>query len=219
MIHDDAVQNLRLKLVTRLVEQGYLKSDYAKYALMSVPREKFVNQAPDRAYLDKPLPIGYGQTISAPHMVAVYLEALELKSGFKVLEIGTGSGYHAAVTAAALKKLGGGKLYSIEIDERLYRQAKKNLEDAHLIEVVHLFLKDGFHGLKEFAPFDRIYLTAATHEKPYPLYEQLTEKGILLFPYGLPHEPQSLIKVTRGSYGFDEVGILECSFVPIRRYN
>jgi len=196
-----------------------LKSDYAKYALMNVPRERFVNQAPDRAYSDKPLPIGYGQTISAPHMVAIYLEALELRAGLRVLEIGTGSGYHAAVTITALQNLGGGELYSIEIDERLYRQAKRNLAATEFLGAVRLYLKDGFNGLKEYAPFDRIYLTAATHEKPYPLYQQLSEGGILLFPYGLPHEPQSLMKVRRTSERFEENGILECSFVPLRRCN
>ncbi|MEM0321508.1 MAG: protein-L-isoaspartate(D-aspartate) O-methyltransferase [Thermoprotei archaeon] len=208
---------LRVKMVERLIKKGYIKSDHVKKALLEVPREKFVNQAVSRAYSDKPIPIGFGQTVSAPHMVAFILEELELKGGLKVLEVGTGSGYHAAVTYKALEVLGGGELYTIEIDERLYRIAQKNLENLGFT-LIHVVLGDGFAGLPDFSPFDRIYVTAATPEKPKPLYAQLAPQGILIFPFGPPNQVQQLLKVRRKPDGFAEEHLMDVAFVPLKRW-
>jgi protein-L-isoaspartate(D-aspartate) O-methyltransferase len=207
---------LRLKMVERLTKKGYIRSDHVKKALLAVPREKFVNQAASRAYSDKPIPIGFGQTVSAPHMVAFILEELELRSGAKVLEVGTGSGYHAAVTCKALEMLGGGEVYTIEIDERLYRIAQRNFERVGLTSI-HAYLGDGFNGLPDFSPFDRIYVTAATPEKPEPLYAQLALEGILIFPFGPQNQIQQLIKVKKTNDGFIEERLLEVAFVPLKR--
>lgn len=207
---------LRIRMVERLVRKGYIRSEHVRRAMLSVPRDKFVNQAPSRAYSDRPLPIGFGQTISAPHMVAYILESLELRAGLKVLEVGTGSGYHAAVCQKALDFLGGGQVYSIEIVEGLYHAALRNLEKVGLSSV-RVFLGDGFEGLPAFAPFDRIYVTAATPEKPQPLYSQLSDQGILIYPFGLPNQTQRLIKVKKTDGSFREEVILEVAFVPLRR--
>lgn len=207
---------LRVKMVERLILKGYIKSEHVKRAMLEVPRDKFVNQAPSRAYSDRPLPIGFGQTISAPHMVAYILENLELKGGLKVLEVGTGSGYHAAVCQKALDFLGGGQVYTIEIIEGLYYTALKNFEKIGLTSI-RVFLGDGFEGLPDFAPFDRIYVTAATPEKPEPLYSQLSSGGILIYPFGPPSGAQRLVKVKRVDEGFVEEEILDVAFVPLKR--
>ncbi len=203
-------------MVERLVKKGYVKSEHVRRALLEVPRDVFVNLAVSRAYSDRPIPIGFGQTISAPHIVAFILENLDLKPGLRVLEIGTGSGYHAAVTFKALELLGGGEVYTIEIEDRLFRIAKKNFSKLGL-DSIKTYLGDGFNGLPDFAPFDRIYVTAATPEKPKPLYDQLSDNGILIFPFGPPNQTQRLIRVKRTHYSISEETLMEVAFVPLRR--
>lgn len=203
-------------MVERLIRKGYIRSEHVKMAMLAVPREKFVNLAPSKAYSDRPLPIGFGQTTSAPHIVAFMLESLDLKAGLKVLEVGTGSGYHAAVCQKALDFLGGGQVYTIEINEGLYRVALRNLEKVGLTSI-RVFLGDGFEGLPGFAPFDRIYVTAATPEKPLQLYSQLADQGILIYPFGPPNQVQRLIKVTKKDGYYTEEGILDVAFVPLKR--
>jgi len=214
---NEKVYDLRLKMVKKLVENGYIMSKHVEHAFLTIEREKFVNLAPEHAYKDVPLPIGYGQTSSAPHMVAIYLEQLELQSGLKILEIGTGSGYHLAVTACALDYLSGGEIHSIEINPFLLERANRILSSYNFKTKISIHLGDGFYGLKEEAPFDRIYVTAALVEKPKMLYEQLKIGGILLYPYGIQGEPQLLIKAKRTQEGIKENEVIECSFVQLRR--
>ena len=161
----------RQKLVKNLLSFGYIKSDSVKRAMERVPREEFlpIEQKP-YAYIDRPLPIGEGQTISAPHMVAIICEILSLKDEMKVLEVGTGFGYNAAVVAEILGE--NGQLYSIERVESLFKIAKENLKRTGY-ENVKLVLGDGSLGIPEAAPFDRIYLTAAAPEIPETLKKQL----------------------------------------------
>lgn len=209
--------NLRTQAVERLIRKGYIRTEAVKHALLSIDRSAFTNFAPERAYEDRPLPIGFGQTVSAMHMVAIYLEALELKGGIKLLEIGTGSGYHLAVTASALDYLGGGEIHTVEINETLYGKSKRLVEGMGFRTKIHFHLGDGFLGVSESAPFDRIYVTASVPEKPVHLYEQLSLEGILLYPRGVQGEPQVLIKARRSQTGYSEEQLMEVSFVQLRR--
>jgi protein-L-isoaspartate(D-aspartate) O-methyltransferase len=209
--------DLRTRAVERLVRKGYVRTEAVRHALLSVDRSAFTNFAPERAYEDRPLPIGFGQTVSAMHMVAIYLESLELRGGIKLLEIGTGSGYHLAVTASALDFLGAGEIHTIEINETLYRKSKQLVEGMGFKTRIYFHLGDGFLGVAESAPFDRIYVTASVAEKPAHLYEQLSEEGILLYPRGVQGEPQILVKVRKAKTDYLEEGLMEVSFVQLRR--
>jgi protein-L-isoaspartate(D-aspartate) O-methyltransferase len=165
----------RKRLVDSLVERGYVESDAVEKAMRSVPREHFV---PDnfrgRAYEDSPLSIGEGQTISAPHMVAMITERLNLSEGNKVLEIGTGRGYHAAVVAEIV---GAENVYTVERHQKLAQEARENLPDE-----VTVVTGDGSKGLPAHAPYDKIYLTCAAPEVPEFLNEQLREGGRAVLP-------------------------------------
>ena len=157
-------------------------SDRVLEAMDEIPRELFV---PDRvrqmAYQDHPLPIGEGQTISAPHMVAIMCDVLDLGEGMKVLDVGTGSGYHAAVMAKLVGP--GGHVYSIERVGTLVAFARKNLLEAG-IENVTVFEGDGSLGLPDHAPFDRINVAATAPKVPEPLQAQLKVGGKLVIPVG-----------------------------------
>jgi protein-L-isoaspartate(D-aspartate) O-methyltransferase len=156
--------------------------------MRTVPRHEFV---PDNlihlAYAGHPLPIGYGQTISQAFMVAWMTELLELEPGDKVLEIGTGSGYQAAVLA----ELGFVEVYSIEIIPELAERARATLEAVGYTQV-HLIQGDGYYGWEEHAPYDAIIVTAAPDHLPLPLTHQLTEDGRLVIPIGPPGSYQTL---------------------------
>ena len=144
-----------------------------------VPRQRFVKETDrDVAYADNPLPIGEGQTISQPYVVALMTQALELEGGEKVLEIGTGSGYQAAVLAELVEEV-----YTIEIKESLAESAKERLSGMGYINV-HVKNADGYFGWEENAPFDAIMITAAVNYIPPPLIEQLGEEGRLILPLG-----------------------------------
>lgn len=181
-------------------------------AVRAVPRHEFV--PPDMvsmAYTDRPLPIGYGQTISQPYMVAYMTELLELRGGERVLEIGTGSGYQAAILAAM-----GVEVYSIEIIPELYEQAKARLD--RLGYQVHTLRADGYHGWEEHAPYDAIVVTAAPDHIPPPLVQQLKTGGRLVIPVGPPGAYQTLWLVIRGEG--DEVEMVNqggVAFVPFTR--
>ncbi|MGC9347065.1 MAG: protein-L-isoaspartate(D-aspartate) O-methyltransferase [Anaerolineae bacterium] len=157
-------------------------------AMRSAPRHRFVSeQYVDSAYGDHPLPIGYGQTISQPYMVAWMTELLELEPGEKVLEIGTGSGYQAAVLA----ELDGVEVYTIEIVPDLAEQAQERLEELGYTDV-QAKQGDGYYGWPEHAPYDAIVVTAAPDHLPQPLVEQLAEGGSLVIPMGPPGGYQEL---------------------------
>jgi protein-L-isoaspartate(D-aspartate) O-methyltransferase len=155
-------------------------------------RELFVpEKLRSRAYEDRPLPIGAGQTISQPYMVAFMTELLGLKGSERVLEIGTGSGYQTAVLAKLAAEV-----YSIEIIETLSQRAKALLEGLGL-DNVHLRMGDGFFGWEELAPYDAILVTASAPKIPEPLWEQLREGGRLIMPLGEERQTQRLIRVTK----------------------
>ncbi|MEM2227256.1 MAG: protein-L-isoaspartate(D-aspartate) O-methyltransferase, partial [Candidatus Bathyarchaeia archaeon] len=176
---------LRRKLVESLKEEGIIKTKEVMEAMLAVPREEFIpEELKDEAYIDCPLPIGYGKTISAPHMVAIMNEALELKPGLKVLEVGAGSGYHAATIAEIIapKKVDApkGHVYTIEIIPELAEFAEKNLKKLNYSKYVTVIVGDGSIGYLKEAPYDRILVTAAASKIPEPLIEQLKNGGILV---------------------------------------
>ncbi|MFC7074462.1 protein-L-isoaspartate(D-aspartate) O-methyltransferase [Halovenus rubra] len=170
----------RNALIDRLADRENL-SESTEMALRSVPRHEFVPELKQAAaYSDKPLPIGEGQTISAPHMVAIMTDLLDLSPGDTVLEIGTGCGYHVAVTATIV---GGEHTYSIEYHERLAKQARKTLNHCGH-SAISLRHGDGRDGWPEHGPYDRIYLTCAASSFPDCLIEQLRDGGLILGPLG-----------------------------------
>jgi protein-L-isoaspartate(D-aspartate) O-methyltransferase len=169
----------REALVERLVDREGL-SERVAAAMRAVPRHEFVpDDRRQSAYEDRPLPIGNGQTISAPHMVAIMVEELDLGGGERVLEVGTGRGYHAAVTAAAV---GDGSVYSVEYDPALAERARETL--AELGYDVAVRRGDGREGWAQHAPYDAAYLTCAAPDFPERVVEQVREGGRLLAPLG-----------------------------------
>ncbi|MCD6493311.1 MAG: protein-L-isoaspartate O-methyltransferase [Archaeoglobaceae archaeon] len=171
----------REKLIERLRYELNL-SDKVVEAMKKVPRHLFVPPAyRSEAYVDAPLPIGKGQTISAPHMVAIMCELLDLKKGDKVLEVGAGCGYHAAVVAEIVGK--DGKVIAIERIPELAEMAKRNLETLGYDNVL-VVVGDGSKGYEKEAPYDKIYVTASAPKIPEPLIEQLKPGGKLVIPVG-----------------------------------
>jgi len=181
-------------------------------AMRAVPRENFLADPYRRdAYQDRPLPIGHGQTISAPHMVAIMSDALRLEPGLNVLEVGTGSGYHAAVTARLIRP--GGRLTSIEYVPQLAAVARENLRRSgeSSVEVV---AADGSRGWPAGAPYDRIYLTCTAMRFPPPLVDELAPDGLILGPIG--GEPARLTRAHRAGETWIEEDLGACAFVPLR---
>jgi protein-L-isoaspartate(D-aspartate) O-methyltransferase len=193
------------QLIDRLKRRGYLQSKEMARALRTVPREYFVRTHDwGIAYRDTPLPIGLGQTISAPHMCVIMCEALELVPGLRVLEIGAGSGYHAALCAELVAPKGTptpGHVYTIEIVEGLIAFARENLQRTGYADRVTLIHGDGGLGLPDEAPFDRILVAAAAPKIPDPLIEQLCPSGIMLIPVGTSGFYQELIMVRKTEDG------------------
>ncbi len=179
-------------------------------AMRSVPRERFVPEAvTSQAYADHPLPIGYGQTISQPYIVAYMSEALQVTKSSKVLEIGTGSGYQAAVLGELA-----GEVYSVEIVPELADRARKTL-DALGYKNLHVRTGDGYLGWPEQAPFDRIMVTAAPDHVPQPLIAQLATGGRLVIPVG--RTEQDLLLITRTPTGVVQQRTIPVRFVPLVR--
>ena len=198
----------RERMVKEQIEGRGIKDPLTLAALRKVPRHLFVpDAATSEAYGDFPLPIGHGQTISQPYIVAFMTEALGLRGGEKVLEIGTGSAYQAAVLAEIA-----GKVYTIEIVPELAEQSRERL--ARLgYRNVEVRAGDGYLGWPEAAPFDAIVVTAAAPRIPEPLKQQLADGGRLVLPVGDEH--QELIVVTRRGAAFDERRVLPVRFVPM----
>lgn len=170
----------REALIARLAGEGYLTDPRLEEAMLAVPRHSFLPaDLQDEAYEDKPLPVGLGQTISAPHMVAMMTSALQVAAGDSVLEVGTGRGYHAAVLKAMA---GDGEVCSIEFLVPLAQQAQANLDEAGF--KVRVLQRDGAEGAPEFAPFDAVIVTCAIPEIPDALVQQLREGGHFVAPLG-----------------------------------
>ena len=192
-------------LVRRLRNNGYIKSNEMERAFRTVPREEFVKpDTRNHAYRDSPLPIGLGQTISAPHMCVIMCEALQLKPGLKILEVGAGSGYHAALCAemvAPRTTPTSGHVYTTEIVTGLIDFARGNLARSGYDDRVTLIHTDGGIGLPEYAPFDRILVAAAAPSIPEPLIDQLSPNGIMLIPVGEKGFFQELMMVEKDEEG------------------
>jgi protein-L-isoaspartate(D-aspartate) O-methyltransferase len=209
------LQNLRLEMVATQIANRDVSDPAVLTAMRKVPRHKFMSEKLwSEAYEDHPLPIGDGQTISQPYIVAKMTELAGVKKGSKVLEIGTGSGYQAAVLAEM-----GAEVYSIEILESLSKQAEKNLS-VTAYRTVHLRVGDGYRGWPETAPFDAIIVTAAPEKVPQPLIDQLKVGGKLVIPVGKSggfwFGHQELVVIEKKEKETITKNVFPVSFVPMR---
>lgn len=179
-------------------------------AMEEIDRALFVKGLfAERSYEDMPLPIACGQTISQPSVVGLMTQALNPQPRDKVLEIGTGSGYQAAILAKLARRI-----YTVDRHRRLVQQAQVAFDQISLVNITAMTL-DGSFGLPEQAPFDRIIVTAAAEDPPGPLLAQLRIGGIMVLPVGQSDTVQSLIRVTRHEAGFDYEEIRPVRFVPL----
>ncbi|WP_010477659.1 protein-L-isoaspartate(D-aspartate) O-methyltransferase [Thermococcus zilligii] len=193
-MEESELRGLWERTVEQLEAEGTLKNPRIKEAFLKLPRYLFVEgRYWSYAHLDEPLPIPAGQTISAPHMVAIMLELAELKPGMDVLEVGTGSGWNAALMAELVK----GEVYTVERIPELVEFARRNLERAGYSDRVHVIPGDGTKGFPPKAPYDRIIVTAGAPEIPKPLVEQLKPGGKLIIPVGSYHLWQDLLEAIK----------------------
>ncbi len=201
----------RAKMVAWQIQARDVNDPNVLRAMRIVPRHAFVRQSEQRhAYIDSPLPIGYDQTISQPYIVGFMTEALQLDPNSKVLEIGTGSGYQAAVCAEIAKEI-----YTIEIVKELAAISKKRLKE---LDYPNVFARagDGFFGWPEHAPFDAIIGTAAAGRVPEPLIKQLKPGGRMILPVGGPRDFQYLVLMTKDDKGnLDRKKVMPVRFVPM----
>ena len=180
-------------------------------AMEKIDRARFVSGSvfSERAYEDMPLPISCGQTISQPSVVALMTQALQVEERNKVLEVGTGSGYQAAILSQLARRV-----YTVERHRRLVDGARQLFEELGFMNITAL-TADGSHGLPDQAPFDRIIVTAAAEDPPGPLLAQLRIGGIMVLPVGQSDALQSLIRVRRTDDGFDYEELRPVRFVPL----
>ncbi len=211
VINEKMLNTSREQLVNRLFKEGYIKTDTVKKAFLKVPREEFIPEyLKMQAYIDRPLEIGNNQTISAPHMVAIMCEALNIQKGQKILEIGTGSGYHAAIVSQLAGEKG--HVYTIERFENLAKRAENNLRHTGITNVT-VKVGDGSEGLKKYEPYDRIYVTCAAPSIPNPLVDQLKDLGKLLIPIGSMYCELQLIE--KNGIEIQSTDLGGCVFVPL----
>jgi protein-L-isoaspartate(D-aspartate) O-methyltransferase len=205
---ETSMERLRELMVKNQIEARGVSDARVLNAMRSVERHKFVpGQHLSSAYEDHPLPIGHGQTISQPYIVALMTELCELKGDEKVLEIGTGSGYQAAVLSLLAKEV-----YSMEIVEPLAKSAAKKLAELGYTNV-HIRVGDGYKGMPEKAPFDVIMLTASPPKIPEALIDQLGEGGILVAPEG--DYSQELVTITKQNGKITKRTVTYVRFVPM----
>jgi len=209
---DREYQEQRQEMIKTLRIDGYIKTDKVADAMNTIPRHRFLPKDQKiYAYEDRPLPVGKNQTISAPHMVAIMTEALELKEDEKVLEIGAGTGYHSAVVAHIVKE---GYIYTVEKIEELAQKARENIKKTGYINT-EVITGDGTQGYQKKAPYDRISVTASAPDIPTPLIEQLKPGGQMLIPIGTRYH-QNLIKIIKTHNGeITKKNLGGCIFVPL----
>lgn len=186
-------------------------NDQVMNAMATVPRHQFVpDSEKPYAYENRPLPIGYGQTISQPYVVALMTDLLDLSAGENVLEVGTGSGYQAAVLSELTSQV-----YTVEIIAPLAHRAMATFKRLHL-DNIKVLIGDGYYGWPEYAPFDAIVVTAAADHVPPPLVQQLKNGGRMVIPVGSRFFVQQLILVTKDEFGkITTRQILPVQFVPL----
>jgi protein-L-isoaspartate(D-aspartate) O-methyltransferase len=196
---------------TQIQDRGISNASILE-AMKKVPRHLFVPaEYEEEAYNDYPLPIGYGQTISQPYIVAFMTEALRPGSKKKALEIGTGSGYQAAILAEICSKV-----YTIEIVPELAKEAADRLKKLGYRNITSKY-GDGYQGWPEYSPFDLIIVTAAPENIPQPLIDQLAEGGRLIIPVGAPSAVQELILVVKKNGKTEQRRLTFVRFVPFKR--
>ncbi|MEW6410340.1 MAG: protein-L-isoaspartate(D-aspartate) O-methyltransferase [Nitrospirota bacterium] len=206
----EAFTKAREKMVKQDIEGRGIKDKRVLSAMSKIPRHLFVAKDLQRmAYGDHPLPIGEGQTISQPYVVALMTQVLELKEGEKVLEIGTGSGYQAAVLAEITKEV-----YTIEIRQALSSKAEATLKSLDY-KNIKVKTADGYYGWKEYAPFDAIIITCAANHIPRPLIEQIKEGGRLVIPLGSTRYYQTLTLIKKVNGELKVRHITDVAFVPM----
>ncbi len=200
----------RDKMVTEQIEGRGVKDSAVLGAMRRVPRHRFVpEEYLSAAYADHPLPIGYGQTISQPYIVGLMSQAVAVKPGQKVLEIGTGSGYQAAVLAEM-----GADVYTVEIIPELAKQASERLASLGY-KNIHAENRDGYYGWEEHGPYDAILVTAAPDHMPQPLASQLKEGGRLVVPIGPQGDLQTLWLFEKQGGELQATNLGDVSFVPL----
>ncbi len=208
----DEYYQKRLKMLEEQLKQRDITDKKVLSAMLKVERHKFVPKEYEKlAYIDEPLPIGFGQTISQPYIVALMTQLLELKENDKVLEIGTGSGYQAAILAELAKEV-----YTIEIIPQLAQKAEKLLKD---LSYKNIFIKigDGYLGWQEHAPYDKIIVTCSPDHIPQPLIDQLKDGGKIVIPVGDIY--QELVVVEKKDKKIIKRNIIPVRFVPMKRLN
>ena len=200
----------RTKMVKEQLQSRGIKDKKVLEVMAKIPRDLFVDRSlRNKAYEDHPLPIGEGQTISQPYVVALMTEALRLKPSDRVLEIGTGSGYQAAVLAEIVNEV-----YTIEIRERLREKASKLLSELGYKNIKTKYA-DGYFGWDEYAPFDAIIITASANHIPPPLIKQLKDGGQLIIPLGSTVYYQTLTLVTKKGAELEVQQMGGVAFVPM----
>lgn len=208
----DKYERERKKMIKNQIQSRGITDKKTLEAIESVPRHLFVpDEYRDRAYDDGPLPIGYGQTISQPYIVAYMTELLNVGPDDIVLEIGTGSGYQAAVLSRIVKKV-----YTVEIIEELGLAAKERLKALNY-DNVEVKIGDGYYGWEEHAPYDGIIVTAAAEFIPPPLIEQLKDNGNMIIPVGSPFNIQNLMLVKKSGGKITTKSLIPVRFVPLTR--
>jgi protein-L-isoaspartate(D-aspartate) O-methyltransferase len=207
---EDVYRLRREKMVADQIVARGVKGEKALWAMRAVPRHKFVSEdLINSAYEDRPLPIGLGQTISQPYIVALMTELLGVGEKDKVLEVGTGSGYQAAVLSGIVKEV-----YTIEIFEELGTSAGKRLENLGY-DNVKVKVADGYYGWPEEAPFDAIIVTCAATHIPPPLIAQLKDGGTMCIPVGSVFWTQNLMLVKKAEGKITAKSVLPVRFVPM----
>jgi protein-L-isoaspartate(D-aspartate) O-methyltransferase len=200
----------RVQMISEQIRARDVRDPRVLEALSRVPRERFVpEKSRAEAYEDHPVPIGHGQTISQPYIVAYMTEALRVERSHRVLEIGTGCGYQTAVLAELAREV-----YSVEVIPELAAAARERLAALGYANV-HVTAGDGHHGWAEHAPYDRILVAAAAESVPQPLVEQLVDTGILVIPVG--DRNQELRVLQRHGTRVDLLATLAVRFVPLVR--